>query len=278
MCTVLEARSQVTQGSIQAAAVQFRVTMDVPSNVATLEQLIEPLPQDALAVAPEGALSGYLPEPGFVERISTDETAAAAERIAAVCQRKRIHLVAGACVRDEDGAWRNSSLYFGPGGERARYDKINLAQSERGAFVPGNELPALDIVVGGQPVRLGIQMCREIRYPEQWRVLAERGAQVFAYVNNAIGSARGDWLWRAHLISRAAETQRFIVGANNAAPDQTCPTIILAPSGDLIASAPPGSETIALATLDLALVSDWVLGQARGDVVSVTPTDRANGR
>ncbi len=53
-------------------------------------------------------------------------------------------------------------------------------------------------------------MCREVRYPEPWRVLATKGARVFAYVNNAIGSSQGFEVWRSHLISRAAETQRFV--------------------------------------------------------------------
>lgn len=256
--------------TINAAALQFRVSMDVARNLATLEGLLEPLPADTLAVAPEGALSGYLPEPGFVERIDVERTAQAISLVEALCRRRKLHLIAGACVKDEAGAWRNSSLYFGPNGERARYDKINLAQSERGTFVPGSALPVFDLKIGGAPLRLGIQMCREIRYPEQWRALALQGAQIFAYVNNAVGSRTGDALWRAHLISRAAETQRFILGANNAAMDQTCPTMILSPSGEALSTAPLGAEAAATARLDLGLVSDWVLSQARDDVVAVT--------
>lgn len=255
--------------SINAAVLQLRVTMDIAANLAALERLLAPLPAHTIAVAPEGALSGYLPEPHFVIRIDQSATHAAIERAAELCRDKHIHLVAGACVHD-GGAWRNASLYFGPRGERHRYDKINLAQSERGTFTPGDTLPVFDIEIDGAPVRLAIQMCREIRYPEQWRALAAQGAQIIAYPNNAIGSKTGDGLWRAHLISRAAETQRFILGANNAAPDQTCPTAIVAPAGAILAEAPIGSEAIATAHLHLGDVSDWALSQARNDVVAVT--------
>jgi len=180
-----------------------------------------------------------------------------------------VHLVIGACLFS-DGEWRNASLYFGPQGETHRYDKINLAVSERGVFTPGDRLPVFDIMVAGSPVRLGIQMCREIRYAEQWRVLASQGAQVFAYVNNAIGAAKGPHLWRSHLISRAAETQRFIIGANNAAVDQTCPSMIISPEGELLTELDLGVAQVGQASLDLAMVSDWVLDQARVDVVAVT--------
>jgi predicted amidohydrolase len=158
---------------------------------------------------------------------------------------------------------------MGPKRELFRYDKINLAKSERGTFRAGDSLPVFEIVVADTPVRLGIQMCREIRYPEQWRVLATQGAGVIAYVNNAVGSPNGHELWRSHAISRAAETQRFVVGANNAAPDQTCPSLIVAPSGRVLAEAAIGATARAEAKLDLGEVSDWVISQSRDDVVSV---------
>src|SRR5262249_13398234 len=161
---------------------------------------------------------GYLPEPGFVARLDQEATAAAIEHASRMAVRAQLHLIAGACVRI-DGVWRNASFYLGPAGQQLRYDKVNLAVSERSDLTAGGSLPVFRIQVDGEPVGLGVQMCREIRYPEQWRWLAMQGAQVIAYVNNAIGSANGHDLWRAHVISRAAETQRFVVGANNAAPD-----------------------------------------------------------
>ncbi len=118
-------------------------------------------------------------------------------------------------------------------------------------------------------------MCREIRYPEQWRALASQGAQIIAYVKNAIGSENGDALWRAHLISRAAETRRFVIGANNATRDQTCPTMIATPSGEPLAVLPLGDDAAATASVDVGLVSDWVLNQTRDDVVSVVLRARA---
>jgi predicted amidohydrolase len=93
-------------------------------------------------------------------------------------------------------------------------------------------------------------------------------------VNNAIGSAHGHDLWRAHVVSRAAETQRFVIGANNAAPDQTCTTLIVAPSGRVIAEACVGETISVTAHIDLAEVSDWVINQARDDVVTVTGVRR----
>jgi predicted amidohydrolase len=254
---------------MQVAAVQCPVRMDVGANIRDLDAAVATLAPQTLVVAPEGLLSGYLPEPGFVIKLDEAITTQAIEHVRALAEQTEIHIVAGACVR-LDGVWRNSSFYFGPDGRSFRYDKINLARSERNDFKPGNTLPVFDVQWGGGPVRLGVQMCREIRYPEQWRWLAMQGVQVIAYVNNAIGSTDGHDLWRAHVISRAAETQRFVIGANNAALDQTCTTLIVAPSGRVIAEAPVGETTIAAARIELSEVSDWVISQARNDVVAVT--------
>ncbi len=253
---------------MRAAAIQFPVTMNVPANLAALERAVGSLKPGCLAVAPEGALSGYEPVAGFVERLNSDVTAKALEFTQDLIRRTGIHLVVGACLR-VNGIWRNSAFCFEPDGTSRRYDKINLAQSERGTFEAGNALPIFDITVDGLPVRLGIQMCREIRYPEQWRYLSASGAQIIAYVNNAVGSRNGHEVWRAHAISRAAETQRFVIGANNAAADQTCPTLIVSPSGEVLSEAPIGSSQAIESEIDLSQVSNWVIGQARSDVVDV---------
>jgi predicted amidohydrolase len=257
---------------MHVATIQFPVRMDVAENLHDLAAALRGLEPGTLAVAPEGSLSGYEPVPGFTNRLDPGVISQAIETARGLAEKKGVHLVIGACVF-ERGAWLNSSFYMGPKRELFRYDKINLAQSERGTFRHGDDLPVREIRIDGNPVRLGIQMCREIRYPEQWRILAARGAQIVAYVNNAVNGANGPDLWRSHLISRAAETQRFVVGANNAAIQQLCPSMIIAPSGDVLSEVPIGATAYAKARINLGEVSDWVIGQARDDVVSVCARD-----
>lgn len=256
---------------MHVAAIQLPVRMNVKVNVRQLQAAMSELPPHTLAVAPEGCLSGYLPQPGFVVHLDNAATTSAIEQVREAVAKAQLHLVVGACINVE-GVWRNSSIYMGPAGQVWRYDKINLAQSERGDFTPGDNLPLIDLVISGRQVRLGVQMCREIRYPEQWRYLAMQGAEVIAYVNNAIGSLNGHDLWRAHVISRAAENQRFVISANNAALDQNCTSLIVAPSGAVVAEAKVGETVTIQAQIDLAEVSNWIIGQSRNDVVSVVST------
>ncbi|WP_414574270.1 hypothetical protein [Nostoc sp. CCY 9925] len=70
------------------------------------------------------------------------------------------------------------------------------------------------------------------------------------------------------LVSRAAETQRFILGANNSAPDQKCPTMIIAPSGKVLFEVVSPYTAMVNSKLNLLDVSNSVLDQARMDVIS----------
>ncbi|GAA1820439.1 hypothetical protein GCM10009735_63450 [Actinomadura chokoriensis] len=85
----------------------------------------------------------------------------------------------------EDGALWNTALCFSPSGRRWTYKKINLAMNERGLLAAGDHLPTLEVGGGDVPFTVGVQICREIRFPELWQCLAEAGVQVFVYLTHA---------------------------------------------------------------------------------------------
>ncbi|MBK8545564.1 MAG: hypothetical protein IPL62_19785 [Caulobacteraceae bacterium] len=120
-------------------------------------------------------------------------------------------------------------------------------------------------------LRLGIQMCREIRYPEQWRARRPKARKSSPIQTTPSAAKRRRPLARA-LHQPRRETQRFILGANNAAPDQTCPTMIVAPSG---AISPKLQSTRKQLRYGNANSTTFQLGliSARDDVVVVTVLD-----
>src|SRR5216683_282738 len=132
----------------------------------------------------------------------------------------------------------------------------------------GAALPTLGMTLPAGELQAGVQLCREIRFPEQWHCLARQGAQVLIYLTYAANPAEPPGVWRAHLISRAAETQRFVLAANVAGPGQHCPSMIVSPRGEVVAEAAPGTTATLRAALDLGRTRDAYLSQQRGDVVS----------
>ncbi|MGH9170301.1 MAG: carbon-nitrogen hydrolase family protein [Acidimicrobiales bacterium] len=225
-----------------------------------------------MVVLPEGALSGYDDELSGLDSLDSDELAGALAVVAAAVVRAEVHLFCGS-LQLVDGYWRNAALYFSPTGGRWTYYKVNLATNERGRLAAGDSLPVLSVPLASASVGVGVQMCREIRYPEQWQVLARAGAQLITYLTYAANPREPPGVWRSHLISRAAETQRFVVAANVAHPHQHCPSMIISPRGQVLVEASARDASSLRAELDLDDVADWYLGQQRADVVSLQYLD-----
>jgi predicted amidohydrolase len=252
---------------LTALVAQFPVTLSIHSNLQRMDAVLEQARAGDLVVFPEGAVSGYATDNSFLEDINAAELASALEHLRHEAVRRSIHIWAGACMR-LDGGWFNTAQGLSPDGRVQTYLKINLATHERGTFSAGSELPVFELHTPGGLLKVGVQICRELRFPEQWGWLARQGAQVFLHLDNAVGIDTVQPVWRSHLVSRAAETGRFVLSANNAAPKQICPTIAIAPSGQImgeIVSAEPGVLRV---ELELSQVSDMYLVQSRSDVVA----------
>ncbi len=253
--------------AIGALVGQFPVSGSVKDNLGAIRRVLDQARPDELVVLPEGALSGYEEDPAFLSGVDPDEVEEGIGVLADEATRRGVHLFFGSCLY-EGGRWYNAGFYRGPNRESFTYRKVNLATKERGVFAAGSELPVLDITVVGREVRVGVQLCRELRYPEHWRHLASAGAEVFVYMTNAVGDASLLPVWRSHLVSRAAENQRFVLSANDSRPGQKCPTAAVGPDGFVLWEADGGGEETGRVQLDLSRARDFYLGQARTDVVA----------
>lgn len=238
-----------------------------------------------LAVLPEAVLSGYDDQLSGLDRLDARALATGLTSVAAAARELGVHVLCGSLL-PESGSFWNAAMYFGPAGERWTYRKVNLATHERGRLTAGASLPLLRLKAEGPqhntssaegtqaaerpPLAIGVQLCRELKYPEQWHVLARRGAQLLAYLTYAANPQIPAGVWRSHLVSRAAETQRFVVAANVASPDQHCPSMVISPRGEVLAETTTAGPQALHADLDLEEASDWIISQQRNDVVGIS--------
>jgi len=197
------------------------------------------------------------------------------KHLRAEAEKRKINVWAGACVNIDD-KWFNAAYGFSADGKTQVYHKINLANHERGVFSTGNNLPVFELNTPDGKVIVGIQLCRELRFPEQWGWLARCGAQIILHLNNAVDDDSFHPVWKSHLISRAAETQRFVLSANNAAPKQVSPTIAIAPNGQVLGEIVSAELDILKVELDLSKVSNWYLDQSRTDIVAIKSSNTQN--
>lgn len=167
-----------------AVVAQIPITWDIERNLSTITAVLAGTRPDEIVVLPEAAISGYDDDLSNLDQLGTTTLAHAIDRIAEFARQRAIHLFCGSLLF-EGGGWWNAALYFGPDGTRWTYRKTNLATHERGRLNAGGELPTLRLRLTGAAVTVGVQLCREIRFPEQWQHLADAGAQAFLYLNHA---------------------------------------------------------------------------------------------
>ncbi len=132
----------------------------------------------------------------------------------------RANFIAGS-VREPSGErWFNTLLGFDADGREAvRYRKLFLFEAklpdreyrESVECAPGDQLVTWDVA----GVRVGMTICFDLRFPELYRALRKRGAQLMI-VPSAFTVPTGRAHWEVLLRARAIENQCFV-----AAPAQT---------------------------------------------------------
>jgi predicted amidohydrolase len=245
---------------------QTRVSWDLQRNLASIAAALAGTRSGEVVVLPEAAVSGYDDELSGLAGLDPDAVDAALGRVADQARERGIHLFCGSLVH-ERGSWRNAACYFGPDGSRHVYRKVNLASHERGRLTAGARLEVLRLPLAQGPLTVGVQLCREISFPEQWRYLAGEGAQVFAYLTHAVNPAWPAGVWRSHLVSHAAASQRFVVAANVADAAQHCPSAVISPRGEVLGELPPAQPGLLRVPIDTADCASTYLDQRREDLL-----------
>lgn len=144
----------------------------------------------------------------------------------------------------------NSLLVYNNHGERvARYDKIflfdvSLASGERYCesdyTLPGNRCDVIDTPVG----RMGLSVCYDLRFPELYRRLVQKGAEILV-VPSAFAHTTGQDHWMPLLKARAIENSCYVVapaqyGEHNKKRKTWGHTVIIDPWGNTAAELETG--------------------------------------
>ena len=172
-----------------------------------------------------------------------------------------VYILGGSIVEGVPGTDRlfNTSTFFDPSGELAAvYRKIHLFDVkapdreyiESKTIAPGREV----VTAKAGAATLGLSVCYDLRFPELYRLLTLRGAEVLA-VPAAFTLQTGKDHWELLLRARAVENQAYVV-----APAQWGQkadgrwtygrSMIVDPWGTVLGTC-PDRDGQALATLDL---------------------------
>lgn len=173
-------------------------------------------------------------------------------------------LVGGSIPELADGKLYNTCFIFDEEGRQiARHRKVHLFDvdlpgmrfRESDTFAPGQEITTFETRWG----TMGAAICFDVRFPELFRAMARRGAQIIflpAQFNHKTGPAH----WELSLRARAVDNEVFVVGAS-AAPFENFSyeswghSMVVDPFGEVLVSCGE-EETILYADIDLARIGE----------------------
>lgn len=242
--------------------------------------LFTPLIRDAAAagatliVLPEAASQGF--EQGRLDTQAEELDGPFATGLKALAGELGVTIVAGMfrpadtnTIETENGPKQvnrvyNTALITG-GGVHKGYDKIHTYDAfnftESDTVKPGGTLTTFV----HEGVTVGVAICFDIRFPEQFKELAKRGAEVIVVPTSWADGPGKLEQWRLLAAARALDTGAFIAACGQARPDhehkageESGPTgighsVVAAPDGTRAAEAGYGPETL-IVDIDVAEV------------------------
>ncbi len=141
-------------------------------------------------------------------------------RLSDLAKRLGIWLVIGSMpIRQANGQITSTCIVWDSQGDyQAHYDKLHLfdvsiedkhhVYRESDTFTAGDHVVVVDTPVG----RIGLSICYDVRFPQLYSALREKGAEILL-VPAAFTRQTGRDHWEVLLRSRAIETQCWLVAA-----------------------------------------------------------------
>lgn len=167
-----------------------------------------------LLVLPEGSLVEFVDDKGGIARCAEPLDGPFAVGIAAVSAAHGLTVAVGSFVPVGDRV--ANTLIIAAGGEVvATYRKVHLYDAfsflESDTVVPGDDAPPVIEIDG---VTVGFATCYDLRFPELFRVLVSRGAQVLALPAAWVSGPLKEEHWLTLLRARAIENTCYVVAAD----------------------------------------------------------------
>lgn len=233
-----------------------------------------------IVVLPE--MVDFMGDADLVNREKTDIPGAISSQFSDVAKELGIWLLAGSIhenIADQPRTYNTSVLFNRKGDEVARYRKLHLYDVqipgrvdslESRTIAPGSEIVTADI----EGHTAGLSICYDLRFPELYRELADRGAEI-VFMPAAFTLFTGKDHWEVLIRARAIENQCFMLasgqqGVNKKGEATYGRSMIVDPWGTVLATAPDGNG-FAMADLDFEAMARIrrelpSLANRRGDV------------
>jgi len=245
----------------KAAAIQMATGPNVSANLLTAEQLIEDAVNDnaGLIILPENF--------AYMGKTESDVLAIKEEQgdgplqnfLSQLASKHGIWIVGGTVPiesNDQSKVFASSLVYNDRGEQVARYDKIHLFDvhlveadeqySESSTIEPGSQTCVIDTPFG----RLGVAVCYDLRFPELFRNLIDKGVEIIA-LPAAFTAITGKAHWETLVRARAIENLSYVIAAAQggfhlSGRETYGHSMIVDPWGSVLAQVPRGPGSVSV--------------------------------
>lgn len=192
------------------------------------------------------------------------------ERVGALAKQEGVTIIVPLFEKVMDGEYYNSAAVIGPDGNVAgKYQKnsIPLMKNNEGMsdekfyFRPGQQgLPVFDTPCG---LRMGILICYDRHFPEAFRVLALKGADI-VFAPTATSRPSLKEMWEIELRAYAFTNLLYVGGVNRVGQDvggtpqrqHFGSSLFIDPRGTIMAQASDRDEQVIYAEVDRSCLAD----------------------
>ena len=224
------------------------------ANIKKIESFSHSFREADLIVLPELCNSGYNFRDYKQARANSENINKSKfiEYLIFLAEKHNLHIVSGFNERDGEDLF-NSAVLIGPGGYIGSYRKLHLFMREKEFFKSGNSgIPVFDIGI----CRIGMLVCFDWIFPEVWRILSLRGADIICHPSNLIMPGLAQKTIPVHsLLNRI-----YIITANRVGSEEnltfTGRSIITNPKGEVLCSASESDSEVKIVEIDISLARD----------------------
>jgi omega-amidase len=243
---------------VKIAAAQISCALgDLSANLRKIHEFTSHAKDEGaeLVVFPEMADTGYAMR--VIREQAKPWSEGAVPELQKIAQTLSIAIISGVSERADDCIYNSQVVIDASGAIAAKYRKTHLFApapiEEDKCCSPGNDLASFAL----GPLRLGLSICYDLRFPEFHRALALEEKANVLIISSAWPFPRGEHL-RILATARAIENQSYVVLANRVGTDngvQFCGTsVVIDPSGTVVAAASAEREELVVAEISEASI------------------------
>ncbi|MCG7297918.1 hydrolase [Brevibacterium sp. ACRRH] len=243
--------TSLSENVLRAAVGQFPVVEDWEANASVAGRLIDEAERDGvqLLVLPEGIMTRFIDRKEKIREAAQALNGPFVEAMREHSRDKNVTVIFGVHELSDDPRPFNTLVVLRDGQVIEVYRKLHLYDAfeavESDNVRPGNERAPIISVAG---FAVGLMTCYDVRFPEQARDLADRGAEVIALPAAWAAGRTKEFQWSTLVSARALDATVFVVASDESGPSCVGASKIVDPLGSSLAAC---TEVTSLAVAEL---------------------------